>query len=92
MMFNENNSCEHIAGVKTLKKAKENVCEKCIQEGTQWVHLRTCQSCGITLCCDNSPMKHATAHFHQTAHPIISSAEPHENWVWCYLDEIFLEF
>ena len=35
-----------------------------------------------------SPNRHATAHFHETGHPIIRSAEPDETWLWCYEDEV----
>ena len=52
-----------------------------------WVHLRMCQTCGHIGCCDNSPGKHATAHCAETGHPIIRSAEPGEDWSWCYVDE-----
>ena len=52
-----------------------------------WVHLRMCQACGHIGCCDNSPGKHATAHYEATAHPLIRSAEPGEDWSWCYVDE-----
>jgi hypothetical protein len=38
-------------------------------------------------CCDSSPNRHATKHFHKTRHPIIQSLEPGENWRWCYIDE-----
>lgn len=54
--------CQHILDIKTLKKATELVCEICIKTNSKWVHLRTCQTCGVTLCCDDSPMKHMTAH------------------------------
>ncbi|MEX2108200.1 MAG: UBP-type zinc finger domain-containing protein [Solirubrobacterales bacterium] len=63
-------------------------CEECLALGTQWVHLRMCQSCGHIGCCDNSVGKHATAHFQATAHPIIRSIEPGEDWSWCYEDEV----
>src|SRR5436305_1079753 len=66
-------------------------CEECLKTGGWWVHLRMCQICGKIGCCDNSPSKHATAHFHETSHPIIRSAEPGEDWSWCYVDEIGLE-
>jgi Zn-finger in ubiquitin-hydrolases and other protein len=36
-------------------------------------------------------MKHATAHFHTSGHPIVQSFEPGEDWLWCYADEIALE-
>ncbi|CAN5288930.1 hypothetical protein BH09ACT13_BH09ACT13_04270 [soil metagenome] len=42
-------------------------------------------------CCDNSPGRHATAHFRESVHPLIRSAEPGEAWAWCYVDEIVLE-
>ena len=62
-------------------------CEECLAQGTRWVHLRMCQGCGHVGCCDNSPRRHATAHFRQTQHPVIRSFEPGEHWVWCYVDE-----
>jgi hypothetical protein len=65
-------------------------CEECLAEGGTWVHLRMCQECGHIGCCDNSPGRHATAHFQATDHPLIRSAEPGEDWSWCYVDETFM--
>ena len=39
-------------------------------------------------CCDDSPSRHATAHFEETGHPVIRSIEPGEEWFWCYVDEV----
>lgn len=50
-----------------------------------WTHLRMCLSCGGVRCCDSSPHRHATAHFHGSAHPVMRSVEPGESWRWCYL-------
>lgn len=77
---------------KTLKREKEHVCEECIKTGDPWVHLRTCQECGVTLCCDNSPNQHSRKHYHESKHPVIISAEPGENWAWCYPDGMFIEY
>ena len=66
-------------------------CEECLKIGQRWVHLRLCLTCGHVGCCDNSVGKHATKHFHATSHPLIKSFEPGEDWVWCYVDEVFLE-
>ena len=55
------------------------------------MHLRRCVQCGHIGCCDSSPMRHATAHFHETNHPIIQSFEPGEDWLWCYVDEVGYE-
>ncbi len=80
-------SCDHLQAVTEVKAAKAHECEACVKTGDRWVHLRTCQTCGVTLCCDSSPNKHATAHFHATQHPVVASAEPGERWLWCYADE-----
>jgi uncharacterized UBP type Zn finger protein len=65
-----------------------DVCESCIEIGSDWMHLRQCLICGRTGCCDNSPNRHATAHANSTGHPLIRSAEPGEKWAWCYPDEL----
>jgi len=66
-------------------------CVECLATGGRWVHLRRCLECGHIGCCDNSPGKHATAHFHSEAHPIIQSFEPGEDWFYCYVDDIAFE-
>ena len=85
-------SCEHLEAITTVKHAKERVCEECVKIHGQWVHLRTCQTCGSTLCCDNSPNRHATKHAHASHHPVIASAEPGERWLYCYPDDGFSEY
>lgn len=87
-----NNLCAHLEEIKEIKTAKENVCEECIKTGATWLHLRTCQTCGATLCCDSSPNKHATKHYHRSGHPVINSAESGERWLWCYKDEVMAEY
>ncbi|UYQ94073.1 UBP-type zinc finger domain-containing protein [Chitinophaga horti] len=84
--------CNHIEAITEVKVGQEGVCEECIKTGSDWVHLRTCQTCGVTHCCDDSPMKHATKHFHRSGHPVIASAEPGERWLWCYADKAFVEY
>ncbi|MEZ0487107.1 UBP-type zinc finger domain-containing protein [Fibrella aquatica] len=79
--------CDELSALTDIKIAQANVCEECIKTGDSWVHLRTCQTCGQTYCCDSSPNKHATAHFLTTQHPVVSSAEPGEQWVWCYVHQ-----
>lgn len=84
--------CPHLNAIKTIKAAERRVCEECVKIGSQWVHLRTCQECGVTLCCDNSPNRHATKHAKATGHPVIASAEPGERWLYCYPDDMFVEY
>ena len=63
-------------------------CEECLAIGGTWMHLRMCETCGHIGCCDQSPNRHARAHFHATSHPIVRSAEPGEDWSWCFVDEV----
>lgn len=84
--------CQHISELESIRQPEELVCEECVQQGGNWVHLRTCQTCGVTLCCDSSPAKHMTKHFHRSGHPVVISAEPGEKWLWCYKDEAFVEY
>ena len=66
--------------------AASSVCDSCVAMGATWVHLRRCQTCGHVGCCDQSPNRHATGHFHATEHPVVRSHEPGETWAWCYVD------
>lgn len=50
--------------------------------------LRLCQQCGKVGCCDDSPNRHASAHFAETAHPVIRSIEPGEQWSFCFVDQV----
>ena len=84
--------CKDIEDIRQVKTAHEFVCEECVKTGSRWVHLRTCQTCGITLCCDDSPNQHMTTHYHKTLHPVVSSAQPGERWLWCYKHEVIVEY
>jgi uncharacterized UBP type Zn finger protein len=82
-------ACTHLDQIEFVELPDEIAgCEECLASGGRWVHLRMCQQCGHIGCCDNSPGKHATAHFQSSGHPIIRSAEPGEHWSWCYVDEL----
>ena len=65
------------------------VCEECVKIGSHWFHLRQCLNCGRTLCCDQSPNKHETAHSRAAGHPMMRSAQPGEDWRWCFADELY---
>lgn len=84
--------CGHIAAIKTVKQPKRRECEECVKIGARWVHLRTCQECGTTRCCDDSQNRHATAHARASRHPVIASAEPGERWLYCYPDDAVVEY
>ena len=85
-------TCAHIGAVETVKHAKKRVCDECVKSGARWMHLRTCQSCGATLCCDSSPNQHASKHARATSHPVVASAEPGERWLYCYPDDALADY
>jgi hypothetical protein len=84
--------CTHISAITTIRHAARRECEECVKTGSTWVHLRTCQECGTTQCCDNSPNKHATKHARGSGHPVVASAERGEQWLYCYPDDTFSEY
>jgi hypothetical protein len=81
--------CSHLDQIQYVELPDDIAgCEECLAMGSRWVHLRMCQTCGHIGCCDSSPNRHATAHVHASGHPIVRSAEPGENWSYCYEDDI----
>ncbi len=79
-------ACSHLALAKDPPARTPKGCEECLKTGGRWVHLRLCRVCGHVGCCDSSPARHATGHFHTTGHPVMRSMEPGESWTWCYPD------
>lgn len=86
------NACTHLRKIDAVKLGNHHECEECVTSGAQWVHLRTCQQCGTTLCCDSSPNRHASRHAHVSGHPVVASAESGERWLYCYPDDTLAEY
>jgi hypothetical protein len=84
--------CEHITALDAIKAPNVRQCEECVKTGSSWVHLRTCQTCGVTLCCDSSPQRHASQHARAAAHPVIASAEQGERWLYCFPDNAYARY
>jgi hypothetical protein len=84
--------CAHLRAITTVKHPTRQVCEECEKIGAEWVHLRICQQCSSTLCCDDSPNKHASKHARKSGHPVIASAEPGERWLYCFPDDEIVEY
>src|ERR1700733_6961016 len=81
----------HLSLVRPVSPRTPDGCEECLKAGSTWLHLRLCRTCGHVGCCDDSPNRHATRHFHVTGHPVIEGYDPPEGWGWCYVDEIFID-
>jgi monovalent cation/hydrogen antiporter len=85
-------SCEHLQNLTAAdfpSPKTHEACEECLIEGTQWVALRECQACGHVGCCDSSPERHATRHFHSTGHPVMRSVTSGDRWTWCYVHKTY---
>ena len=81
-------ACTHLDQVTAPLPDHVAGCAACLAIGGSWVHLRVCRSCGLVSCCDSSPNQHASHHARSSGHPIITSAEPGEDWSYCYVDDV----
>jgi len=82
--------CSHLQTIREVTPSADGS-EACLAIGAEWVHLRLCLTCGHVGCCDDSPNRHATKHFHATKHPIVQSFEPGEEWGWCFVDQAMFD-
>jgi EmrB/QacA subfamily drug resistance transporter len=85
-------TCSHLDQVSPdVPPSTDRGCEDCLRERGTWVHLRKCLRCGHIGCCDSSPGRHASRHWHSSSHPLVQSFQPGEDWAWCYPDRLLLE-
>jgi hypothetical protein len=85
-------SCPDLDTIVTIRTAQAYECAECVRIGGRWVHLRTCQECGGTHCCDQSPHRHARKHAAASGHPVVASAEPGERWLFCFAHDAFRDY
>jgi uncharacterized UBP type Zn finger protein len=79
--------CRHLDQIADVDPSGSG-CADCLATGGRWLHLRVCMTCGKVGCCDSSPNRHASGHYHAVSHPIVQSYEPGEDWWWCYAEEL----
>ncbi|MFK5584672.1 Na+/H+ antiporter [Serinicoccus sp. LYQ131] len=80
--------CPELTAYPIVETTPDPVCRRCAEDGVTPVALRQCLECGHVGCCDSSPDRHATAHFQDTGHPVMQSAEPGETWRWCFVHHV----
>ena len=88
LSFTDGRACDDLDEHPVVDTVADPACARCLDDGTRWVSLRQCLTCDNVACCDSSVGKHATAHFHDTLHPVVESAEPDESWRWCYVHNL----
>jgi uncharacterized UBP type Zn finger protein len=82
-------TCSHLDQIRVTELPTTIAgCEECLKIGGRWLHLRMCMTCGKIGCCDSSPNRHASGHAREEQHPIARSAEPDEDWSWCFVDQV----
>jgi hypothetical protein len=88
LAFAGGRTCDDLEEHPAVDTRPAPACATCLADGTRWVSLRQCLTCGNVGCCDSSVGRHATAHFHDSLHPVVESAEPDESWRWCYVHNL----
>jgi len=78
--------CEHLDANRQVT-VQPGGCGQCEASGDSWVRLFVCLTCGLAACSDDSPRRHALAHYRETDHPIVGLPEPGSTWKWCYVHE-----
>jgi len=81
--------CTHMLEIRRVEPRTRG-CGSCLDAGGEWVHLRICLTCGEVGCCNASSGRHSMRHYLETGHPVMQSLEPHDEWAFCWVDEIFL--
>jgi hypothetical protein len=83
--------CTHFQMITGAPPHTPASCEECVREGTRWLKLRLCLTCGHVGCSDESPGHHALEHFRATAHPLVRGFDAGDYWGSCYRDRVRLD-
>jgi uncharacterized UBP type Zn finger protein len=76
--------CEHVDGLVPATP-QSGRCQDCGGRAVRREKLLFCLSCGWVACSDDSPGRHARAHYEETDHPLAAGLEPGSRWRWCYV-------
>jgi len=76
--------CEHVDALPPVRPRPAS-CADCVAAGTSWRALLVCLTCGWVACSNDSPGRHARAHYEETDHPVAGSLAPGSTWRWCYV-------
>jgi uncharacterized UBP type Zn finger protein len=80
--------CEHLSLANPTVRPSSKTCEQCAAARQRPVELRMCLICGNVACCDSTPGRHATRHFHDTGHPVMKPYKS-DDWLWCYVHQSY---
>jgi uncharacterized UBP type Zn finger protein len=77
--------------IRDVKPSSTRGFEECLKMKSHWVHLRMCLVCGNVACCDSSPNKHATKHYHAGSKSLMG-ADRHPELVRHSCEDTFEQF
>jgi uncharacterized UBP type Zn finger protein len=78
--------CSHKARIRPVTPAADH-CPVCAAAGTSWDELWLCLSCGWVSCSNDSPGRHAEAHYAETDHPIAAPLGGPPGTRWCFVHQ-----
>jgi uncharacterized UBP type Zn finger protein len=76
--------CGHLDGIVPVDPQSTG-CRDCEAAGDESVSLMACLTCGWVACSDDSPRRHALAHYEETDHPLARALDPGSKFIWCYV-------
>jgi len=75
--------CGHLDGLAPVSPRSDH-CQDCQDRQTGLV---VCLTCGWVACSDDSPNRHARAHYEETDHAVAAALAPGGAWRWCYVHQ-----
>jgi hypothetical protein len=76
--------CTHLDELAPVTP-RSDYCADCRAQGESWKALLVCLTCGWVACSDDSPRRHASAHYRETDHPVAAGLAAKLGWRWCYV-------
>ena len=76
--------CEHFDGLLPVVPQSDG-CQECRARGANWLGLMVCLTCGWVACSNESPLRHALAHYEETDHPLAAGLASERDSTWCYV-------
>jgi uncharacterized UBP type Zn finger protein len=84
--------CEHLDDLTPVGPRSHECldCQSRQDRDDSRASLVVCLTCGWVACSDDSPHKHARAHYEETDHPVAAALAPGSARRWCYVDQRFV--
>ena len=81
--------CEHLRDApRVVQPRTPDGCEECLRDGTRVGASAAVPGLRARRLLRLVAEQHATAHYHETEHPVMRSIEPGEAWRWCFVDDL----